>query len=464
VSLAVFAATCVPILLVTYPPLLDYPNHLARVHVVGHLADRPAFAALYRADWRLYPNLAIDLIGPVLERLVGIAAAGKLFLLGIAALQQGGAHVLGRELHGRPTWLAPLAGFFFYTMYFLYGFANYLFGVGLFLFAFTAWLRADRTGRPAWLVLAQIAAVACYVAHAMSYACLAIAAVVWSVVHRRARLALATLLPPLALHFAFNTTPVGTLVWDDLGGKLNAIIMLFATYDRAVDVAIGVVFLGALGLGLRRLQSPALAIALAFFAAFAVAPAIGGTTWAFDRRFVLPCALLVLLAIELGPRARLALVLATAATFARIAFVAWSWVGLGARLEAGVALMDRLPPGSRVAGFAFLHREDKVNWTRSIAFGHAVHWGAVRRDLATWRLFTAEEQQPLRANPLPAPIRHVPSEGQPAAAVDWPALFADFDAVWGFRFDPDHVAYLRAHCATVDTAGLVLLARGCHAP
>ncbi len=46
----------IPFLSVNEPPLLDYPNHLARTFILNHLHD-PAFhfSEYYRADWKPYP-------------------------------------------------------------------------------------------------------------------------------------------------------------------------------------------------------------------------------------------------------------------------------------------------------------------------------------------------------------------------------------------------------------------------
>src|SRR2546421_4962719 len=50
-----------PFWIVTYPPLLDYPNHLARVFILAHLHD-PAFhfSEYYGSDWGPYPYLTMD--------------------------------------------------------------------------------------------------------------------------------------------------------------------------------------------------------------------------------------------------------------------------------------------------------------------------------------------------------------------------------------------------------------------
>ena len=58
-----FVASIVPALSVEIPAMVDYVNHLARMHLlVDAAAGRPNPA--YEIDWQLYPNLAMDLIVP----------------------------------------------------------------------------------------------------------------------------------------------------------------------------------------------------------------------------------------------------------------------------------------------------------------------------------------------------------------------------------------------------------------
>ena len=64
-------ALLLPVWLVRYPPLLDYPNHLARGFVLAHLND-PAFhfRGFYRAEWGPYPYLGMDLALVTLQRVL----------------------------------------------------------------------------------------------------------------------------------------------------------------------------------------------------------------------------------------------------------------------------------------------------------------------------------------------------------------------------------------------------------
>src|SRR5229473_4925489 len=75
------AALLAPIWIAAFPPLLDYPNHLARAFVLAHLNDPHfAFRQFYRADWGAYPYLGMDASLAVLGRLFPIGTAGRVYL------------------------------------------------------------------------------------------------------------------------------------------------------------------------------------------------------------------------------------------------------------------------------------------------------------------------------------------------------------------------------------------------
>src|SRR5665213_2136688 len=74
-----------PLLIVDVPPLLDYPNHLARVFVLARLPHDPILARFYAAHWSIIPDLALDLIGPPLIHLLPVHVAGRL-LIAVALL------------------------------------------------------------------------------------------------------------------------------------------------------------------------------------------------------------------------------------------------------------------------------------------------------------------------------------------------------------------------------------------
>src|SRR5450759_5609566 len=63
------------------PPLSDYVNHLARMHVIATLAKNPQLASFYEIDWQVIPNLTMDLIVPLLARVMNSYLAGQVFIV-----------------------------------------------------------------------------------------------------------------------------------------------------------------------------------------------------------------------------------------------------------------------------------------------------------------------------------------------------------------------------------------------
>ena len=90
-----------PIFSVEVLPLVDYPNHLARMRILADLADSPELQAIYGLDWSVMPNLAMDLIVPALAKVFGLILAGQIFVAAALALLVAGTAALHRVLFGR---------------------------------------------------------------------------------------------------------------------------------------------------------------------------------------------------------------------------------------------------------------------------------------------------------------------------------------------------------------------------
>src|ERR1700710_1672748 len=73
-------ALLAPLLIVDVPPLLDYPNHLARVFVLAALPHDPVLARFYAAHWSIIPNRALDLVGPPLIAVLPVHVAGRVLI------------------------------------------------------------------------------------------------------------------------------------------------------------------------------------------------------------------------------------------------------------------------------------------------------------------------------------------------------------------------------------------------
>jgi hypothetical protein len=136
-----FAAIALwPVLHEKLIPVSDYINHLARCHIIAIGGNDAALAQFYAIDWRLIPNLAMDLIVPPLAHVVDIYTAGKIFLVITLLLLLIGPHLVHRALFGRWS-LGPLvAGLFLYNGSVETGATNYLFGIGVALLGLAAWI------------------------------------------------------------------------------------------------------------------------------------------------------------------------------------------------------------------------------------------------------------------------------------------------------------------------------------
>ena len=124
-----------PIWFTAYPAMHDYPNHLARAHILSQYNEIDSYRTIYERDWQIIPNLAVDIIIPALLNIVSIETASKIFLSLMVVLFNVGIHALGFAIDGRPRWTALAATFFTYNFAVSYGFVNYVFGLGVFFLA-----------------------------------------------------------------------------------------------------------------------------------------------------------------------------------------------------------------------------------------------------------------------------------------------------------------------------------------
>jgi hypothetical protein len=130
----------IPVLLHPLPPISDYINHLSRMHVIATIGRDSDLARFYQVNWQVIPNLMMDMILPVLVRVMSIYTAGQAYMIASFVLIMSGTFALNRQLHGRWSVL-PLAGFaLLYNYVFLVGTMNYVTGIGLSLWALVAWI------------------------------------------------------------------------------------------------------------------------------------------------------------------------------------------------------------------------------------------------------------------------------------------------------------------------------------
>src|SRR5438067_9742956 len=133
--IALAAIASIPILLYPWPPLSDYINHLARMHVIATIGSDPNLALFYQIEWQVIPNLMMDLIVPILQRVMNVYLAGQAYTIMTFVLILSGTLALNRQLYRHWSVLPLIAFPLLYNNVFLVGTMNYLFGIGLALWA-----------------------------------------------------------------------------------------------------------------------------------------------------------------------------------------------------------------------------------------------------------------------------------------------------------------------------------------
>ena len=100
---------CIPIFSVDQPPLADYPNHLARVHIwlnYGTSSEVPNVVPV----WAIQPNMAFELFVALLSVFMPLEQAGRWFVVLTMLSIAVGPAVLGRSIWGAFTIWSLLPG------------------------------------------------------------------------------------------------------------------------------------------------------------------------------------------------------------------------------------------------------------------------------------------------------------------------------------------------------------------
>lgn len=125
-----------PVAYVHTAPLLDYPNHMARMWLLAGGADYPPLNAIYAVDWSgASTNIGIDLLAATLGRLIGAGLLGKLLLAAAVLLPPLGAVLLNRNVFGGWHWWQAGFPVLAWNATLLMGFINFQIGLGLALLA-----------------------------------------------------------------------------------------------------------------------------------------------------------------------------------------------------------------------------------------------------------------------------------------------------------------------------------------
>lgn len=252
------AIAAIPILLSPWPPLADYINHLSRMHVIATIGRDSDLARFYEVEWQVIPNLMMDLLVPVLERVMNVFLAGQIYTIASFVLILSGTLALNRQLYGRWSVLPLVAFPLLYNNVFLVGTMNYVFGIGLSLWALSAWLALRERALMLRLSVSSLFVLALFFCHLFSLGIYGLGLLafelrrlwmIYSEAPDRRRLALfralnrksplldfaATGLPFLPVLPLLMLSPTwglrGTFAWE-FNGKLEGLIYVIEVYSH----------------------------------------------------------------------------------------------------------------------------------------------------------------------------------------------------------------------------------------
>jgi hypothetical protein len=361
------AASLSPALLVRIPAMVDYPNHLARMYILSHAGGADA-NPFYETAWALYPNLAMDLVIPLLAQLFGVETATRVFLLLSQVLVVTGAMAIERVVKGRQQISAFVALMFLYCLPFAWGFLNFEFGIGVALWGIAAWLVVQERPWPLRLAVNALFVAALFAAHFFSlgiYGATLGLHELWRAHARRAprvetTLRLFVLALPAALvlgAMALTTSAVGAsgtawfLVLKPLW--LLHIMNGYSLTLSAVSVAAAAAFVRvAAKRGMVTVEPAVLWLAIGFAALYVLIPArLVGTSFA-DLRVIAAAAFILpaFCRLELTDRRWrfAALSGAVAITLANLAGVLFVWLSYRADYAAMIDSFRKIEKGSQV--------------------------------------------------------------------------------------------------------------------
>lgn len=464
-----------PLALVPIPPILDYPNHLARMFVLAYGSHDPFFSQVYFQHWAIIPNIGIDMIMPHMLAVMSVYTAGRVMLGAALLLPVLGTVAYSRSVLGvRSLW--PLASALVaYNSIFLLGFMNFLLALGAALLIAAGWIRW-RDQRPVATVAAvSVLALVIFFAHFFGLLFLGLLicahelAVLWtrrkiaSLTLRFVALRLAACVPVFALPiFLYLASPLARAsakpIWGTPGEKLYTLFGPILTYFGRVEIAICVIvsLVIAVCIACRRaiVAPEAMVAAVILLLLYPFAPTDMAAASYVDSRLPIMMAFLVFAGFApraLPRRAAVVLTVAFGMMFVlRTALLTLVWLGQNQDVADLRRVISHVAPASRVLVVSLRRADNVAYWDgmprHRFAFGmpsfmHLPAMLVIERDSIWPQLFTAATMQPLAVRPAYQDVAMGESllpDYHALAFVDPPPAFtrdAPYLAHWPAKFD-----------------------------
>ena len=408
----------VPIWTHPLPPLSDYINHLARMHVIATIGKNPTLAKFYEINWQVIPNLTMDLMVPPLARFVSIYVAGQIYIVSMFAVIISGALALNRVLVGRWTVLPLAAMPLLYNFVFLVGLMNYIWGIGAAIWALAGWVALRDRPWPWRYALSTVSVCAIFFCHLSAlgvYGLGVLSFELWRLwehrrepwLHRLAEFAAAGL-PFLAAAPLLYASPtmqlVGGISWEQTG-KIDGLLYVVSNYsDIAAFVIIAVMatsIVWAMRHRVLRFHPMALVLLIVGAAVYLALPRVMFDTYMADQRVPIAVAFLLAACGDLELRRRLVrrgfMIVLIVLISARLIEIDYNWSQLSDSTSEFRSSVRRIAPGSKV--FVSYANAASGDDARDLGLVHAACIATIERSSLVTTLFTVPGKQILHVRP-----------------------------------------------------------------
>lgn len=408
----------IPIWTHPLPPLSDYVNHLARMHVIATMGKNPALADFYEVNWQVIPNLTMDFIVPLLARVMNTYVAGQVFMVAMFALIISGSMALNRALIGRWSMLPLFAFPLLYNYVFLVGLMNYIFGIGIALWATAGWVALRERVWPFRIVLSSFCVVVLFFCHLSALGIYGIGVLSFELLRLwewrekpwPGRLIdfVASGLPFLAAAPLLYASPTMNLVsavhWDQLG-KIDGLMYVITNYSDIAAFAIVSAMIASLVWAIRHrvLHFHPLVLVLISVGTivYLILPRVMFDTYMTDQRVPIGVAFMLFACGDLELRRRLVrrafMVVLIVLIAARLIEVDYNWSQLSDSTSQIRSSVKRIARGSKV----FVAYADRSfgNDVRDLGLVHVACIATIERSALVTTVFTVPGKQVLHVKP-----------------------------------------------------------------
>ena len=409
----------IPIWTHPLPPLSDYVNHLARMKVLATLDQNPRLAEYYTINWQVIPNLTMDIMVPWLARMgINIYVAGQIYMVTMFALIMSGALALNRALIGRWS-TTPLFGYpLLYNFVFLVGLMNYLFGIGIALWAMAGWVALRERAWPWRYLLSAACALVLFFCHLSALGIYGVGILSYEMLRLWERrrepwparviefvcggLPFLAVTPLLALS---PTMGLASSVYWEQRGKIDGLMYVIADYSDITAFLIVTVLGGAIIWAVRHRVlrfHPLVAVLLIVGGVIYLAlPRVMFDTYMTDQRVPIGIAFMVLASGDLELRRRLVrrgfMVVLIVLIAGRLIEIDYNWSQLSDSTSQFRSSVKRIAPGSKV--FVAYSDRSMGDDVRDLGLVHAACIATIERSALVTTLFTVPGKQILHVKP-----------------------------------------------------------------